>query len=47
MKLSELGEFGLDIRERVPIEIEPQRFDITYLRTKKTKMGHIFNEIKL
>ena len=46
-KVYELGEFGLDITERIPIEIEPQKYDIRYLKTKKTKMGHIFNDIKL
>ena len=40
-KIYELGAFGLDIVERVPIEIPPQRFDARYLKTKKTKMGHI------
>ena len=46
-KVYELGEFGLDIAERLPIEIEPQQYDLRYMKTKKTKMGHIFNEIKL
>ena len=40
-KVYELGAFGLKISERVPIEIPPQKFDARYLRTKKTKMGHI------
>ncbi len=46
-KVYELKEFGLDISERVPIEIPPQKYDIRYLKTKKTKMGHIFNDIDL
>lgn len=40
-KMYALSDFGLEIRERVPIEIKPQKFDIRYLKTKKTKMGHI------
>lgn len=40
-KLYALSDFGLEIRSRVPIEIAPQKFDIRYLKTKKTKMGHI------
>ena len=43
-KVYELGAFGLDITERVPIEIPPQKFDARYLRTKKTKMGHILTK---
>lgn len=46
-KVYGLSGFGLEIRERVPLEIEPQPFDLKYLKTKKEKMGHVFNEIKL
>ncbi|MDD6373325.1 MAG: bifunctional 3,4-dihydroxy-2-butanone-4-phosphate synthase/GTP cyclohydrolase II [Bifidobacteriaceae bacterium] len=44
-KVYRLEEFGLRIAERVPIEIEPQKYDKAYLHTKKTKMGHIFEHI--
>ena len=46
-KVYGLTGFGLSITERVPIEIEPQEFDKLYLKVKKTKMGHIFNEIRV
>ncbi|MDY2590605.1 MAG: bifunctional 3,4-dihydroxy-2-butanone-4-phosphate synthase/GTP cyclohydrolase II, partial [Agathobacter sp.] len=46
-KVYGLEEFGLVINERVPIEIEPQKFDLFYMKTKKEKMGHIFNGIEL
>ena len=46
-KVYGLSDFALDITERVPIEIAPQKFDYVYLKTKKSKMGHIFNEIEL
>ena len=46
-KVYELGAFGLRIAERVSIEIEPQKFDMKYLKTKKTKMGHILNKYAL
>jgi 3,4-dihydroxy 2-butanone 4-phosphate synthase/GTP cyclohydrolase II len=45
-KIYGLSGFGLEIVDRVPIEVKPQRYDVDYLKTKKTKMGHIFNEIK-
>lgn len=44
-KVYGLSDFGLEIRERVPIEIEPQKYDINYMKTKQEKMGHIFNNI--
>ncbi len=44
-KVYGLREFGLEIKERVPIEIEPQKFDAFYLKTKQDKMGHIFKKI--
>lgn len=46
-KVYGLGEFGLTISERVPIEIKPQRYDIVYMRTKKEKMGHLLHSIEL
>lgn len=44
-KVYGLSDFGLVIKERVPIEIEPQPFDRVYMKTKQAKMGHIFNKI--
>lgn len=42
-KVYGLGDFGLEIKERVPIEIKPQKYDYKYLKTKKTRMGHILS----
>ena len=46
-KVYGIGEFGLEIVERVPIEIEPQEYDAFYMRTKQEKMGHIFQKIRV
>jgi len=45
-KVYGLGEFGLKINERVPLEI-PAKYDRKYMKTKQEKMGHIFKEINL
>ncbi|MDO5336295.1 MAG: bifunctional 3,4-dihydroxy-2-butanone-4-phosphate synthase/GTP cyclohydrolase II [Eubacteriales bacterium] len=44
-KIYGLNGFGLTIKERIPIEIPPQKHDIRYMRTKQEKMGHIFEKI--
>ena len=44
-KVYGLDGFGLRIIERVPIEIPPQEFDRSYLKTKKERMGHVFSTI--
>lgn len=46
-KVYGLEDFGLKISKRVPIEIKPQKFDAFYMKTKKEKMGHIFNQLDL
>ena len=45
-KVYGLEGFGLVIKERVPIEIPPQKYDNFYMKTKQEKMGHIFKKIK-
>jgi len=46
-KVAGLKSAGIDVIERVPIEVEPDDTTIDYLRTKKAKMGHILDKIAL
>ncbi|MBN2039558.1 MAG: bifunctional 3,4-dihydroxy-2-butanone-4-phosphate synthase/GTP cyclohydrolase II [Spirochaetes bacterium] len=40
-KIIGLEGYGLEVTERIPIEIEPEKDNIKYLKTKKEKMGHL------
>ena len=40
-KVYQLSDYGMEISKRVPIEIKANKYDISYLRTKKKRMGHI------
>lgn len=42
-KVYQLSDFGMEIKERVPIEIEATQYDQFYLKTKKMRMGHLLN----
>jgi len=42
-KIIGLSGYGLQVIERVPIEVVPNEANLRYLRTKKKKMGHILN----
>jgi len=41
-KVVGLGGFGLEISERVAIEVEPNGHNERYLRTKSEKLNHVF-----
>ncbi len=40
-----LAGYGLEIVERVPLEIEPGKDNLGYMRTKKEKMGHLLENL--
>lgn len=42
-KVYQLSDFGMDIIERVPIQMNPTIHDLRYLKTKQSKMGHLLN----
>ncbi|MGE5247731.1 MAG: bifunctional 3,4-dihydroxy-2-butanone-4-phosphate synthase/GTP cyclohydrolase II [Verrucomicrobiota bacterium] len=42
-KIIGLSGYGLEVVERVPIEIAPNEANVRYLRTKRKKLGHILN----
>ncbi|RMF94800.1 MAG: bifunctional 3,4-dihydroxy-2-butanone-4-phosphate synthase/GTP cyclohydrolase II [Candidatus Schekmanbacteria bacterium] len=45
-KIVGIKGYGLDVVERVPIEIPANDSNIKYLKTKQEKLGHILNKIK-
>ena len=45
MKRVGLEGYGLRIVERVPLEIEPNDYNRFYMHTKKTRMGHLLNQV--
>ena len=42
-KVYGLSDFGMEITERVPIQMDATDYDLFYLQTKQEKMGHILN----
>jgi len=42
-KVYQLSDFGMEITERVPIQMDATEQDLFYLQTKQKKMGHILN----
>ena len=46
-KIVGLKGYGMEIVERVPIEIQPNPINLRYLETKRDKMGHILNGLSV
>ena len=47
VKRAGLEGYGLEIVERVPLQVRANKFDKRYLTVKKVKMGHLLEEEKL
>ncbi len=43
-KIAGLGGYGLEVVDRVPLEIDPGDYNAQYLATKREKLGHLFEE---
>ena len=44
-KIVGIEGYGLKVVERVPIEVQPHAGNVRYLKTKKTKLGHILKKV--
>lgn len=42
-KVDQLAGYGIDIVERVPLQMPATAFDLDYLRTKQSRMGHLLD----
>ena len=45
-KIDGLARYGIEVVERLPIEVPPHQGNIHYLRTKQQKLGHLFTGLK-
>ena len=45
-KIEGLARYGIEVVERLAIEVPPHKGNIHYLRTKQQKLGHLFTELK-
>jgi 3,4-dihydroxy 2-butanone 4-phosphate synthase / GTP cyclohydrolase II len=41
-KIKGLRSHGVEVSERLPVQVEPNPFNLRYLRTKKEKLGHLY-----
>lgn len=44
-KIVGLGGYHLEVVERVPIEVDPEESNRSYLKTKKNKLGHMLKNV--
>jgi riboflavin biosynthesis protein ribBA len=41
-----LEGYGLEVVETIPLEIQPNEYNVFYMQTKKDRMGHILHNVK-
>jgi 3,4-dihydroxy 2-butanone 4-phosphate synthase/GTP cyclohydrolase II len=44
-KIEGLAHYGIEVVERVPLEVPPHRGNLQYLRTKRQKLGHLLSNL--
>jgi 3,4-dihydroxy 2-butanone 4-phosphate synthase/GTP cyclohydrolase II len=44
-KIVGLEAYGLEVVERIPIEVPPNPLNEKYLRTKRVKLGHLLDNV--
>lgn len=47
IKVSGLNSYGIDVVERVPLEVPPNKFNVGYLNTKRQRMGHLLENSEI
>ena len=47
IKVSGLNSYGIDVVERVPLEVPPNKFNVGYLSTKRQRMGHLLEKSEI
>lgn len=45
-KIIGLKGYGLEVAERVPLQIKPSEYNLRYLETKRDKLGHILGTLR-
>jgi len=45
LKIEALEAAGIQVAERIPIEIKPTDGTSKYLKTKKAKLGHLLSKV--
>jgi 3,4-dihydroxy 2-butanone 4-phosphate synthase/GTP cyclohydrolase II len=45
-KVLGLQGYGIEVAERVPLEVQPRSGNLAYLRTKQEKLGHLLTGLK-